>query len=71
LGAAVGFEININNYYRNQLTESLRNTNSLLENSTKSCRKEKYKESTTKINIKPTSKKTMNQQVKKAIGQTS
>jgi hypothetical protein len=47
----------MNNYYRVQLTESLRNTNCLLENLTNSCQKEKRKQSTTKTNSKSTSNK--------------
>jgi ribonuclease HI/ribosome-binding protein aMBF1 (putative translation factor) len=67
-GAAVVFETNMNNYYRNQLTESLKNTKSLLANSTNNSPKEKRKQSTTKTysksavnkNIKPARNKNGN-----------
>jgi hypothetical protein len=57
IGAAVVFKTNMNNYYRDHLTESLSNINSLLENSTNSCQKEKRKQPTTKTNSKSTSNK--------------
>jgi hypothetical protein len=41
MGADVVFETDMKNYYRDQHTESLRNTNSLLENSSNSYQKAK------------------------------
>jgi hypothetical protein len=65
MGAAVVFKTNMKNFYRDQLTESLGTTNSLLENLTNSCQKNSVKNRLQKQIANQHRIKTTNQQEKK------